>query len=622
MNAIRFTGLNPRALEKQFPAFAGISRSGQGHFSFRRHIGAALLAGALLAVLAAPSARAQSADPHANETKAQRDARMHWWREARFGMFIHWGLYSVPAGVYKGQPVGSLGEWIMHTAHIPVADYAAYANQFDPEQFNADQWVGYAKAAGMKYIVMTAKHHEGFAMFPTQVDDFNINTKTPFKRDPIGEMAAACKKAGIKFGVYYSQNLDWHHPGGGTAGDAWDPAQKGDFDAYVKNVSAPQVKELITRYHPAVLWWDINGPFTPDQVRELTASFPQDPELIYNNRLGGGIPGDTETPEQTIPARGFPGKDWETCMTINDTWGFKTTDTNFKSSDSLLHNLIDIASKGGNYLLNVGPTSQGIIPAPEVQRLRDMGAWLKVNGDSIYATTASPYKRLPFDGRATVKSNTLYLNVFHWPDTGLTLPGLTTPVKSAAALATGQKLTVTKAADGTLTISKPDALDPVSTAIALRLDGPPVVSEAELLIAPQPDGTYALNAADAILDGDGIQLEGGDHPNLGYWTNAGDAVHWKIAVPAAQAGAYQAKLEYACEPGSEGSTFALLVDGAASGITGTIAKTGSWNDYQTMTLDGTLTLAAGTHILQVKPQTKPGVGVMNLRRITLTPSAK
>ncbi len=563
---------------------------------------------------------AQSVDPHANETKAQRDARMKWWREARFGMFIHWGLYSVPAGTYDGKPIGGAGEWIMHTAQIPVATYAAYASQFDPEQFNADQWVSYAKAAGMRYIVMTAKHHEGFAMFPTKVDDFNIDARTPFKRDPIGEMAAACKKAGLKFGVYYSQNLDWHHPGGGTAGPAWDPAQKGDFDAYVKNVSAPQVKELITRYHPAVLWWDINGPFTPDEVRALTVSFSQDPGLIYNNRLGGGVPGDTETPEQYIPATGYPGKDWETCMTINNTWGYKKDDTDFKSSDSLLHNLIDIASKAGNYLLNVGPTSQGIIPAPEVQRLHDMGVWMKANGDSIYGTTASPYKHLPFDGRATVKGNTLYLNVFTWPTGGLTLTGLQTSVKGAKALATGQTLAVTKAADGTLTIGKPASLDPDSTAIALTLAGPPVVTEAETAIAPQADGSYRLNAVDAVLKGDTIQTEGGNDANIGFWTNVQDAAQWKIKDPAA--GTYQVTVEYSCEPGSEGSTFSLLVDGAASGVTGTVAKTAGWSDYKTITLDGTLTLAAGAHVLQIKALTKPGLAVMNLRRILLTPTAR
>lgn len=567
-----------------------------------------------------PRAAKQSVDPHAHETKAQHDARMQWWREARFGLFIHWGLYSVPAGTYAGKKIDGYGEWIMHTAHIPVATYAAYANQFDPEQFNAAQWVADAKAAGMKYIVMTAKHHEGFAMYPTKVDDFNIDAHTRFRRDPIGEMAAACKKAGLKFGVYYSQNLDWHHPGGGTAGPAWDPAQNGDFAQYVKNVSAPQVKELITRYHPAVLWWDINGPFTQDEVRELTASFSQDPGLITNDRLGGGIPGDYATPEQRIPATGYNGKDWETCMTINDTWGYKKDDTNFKSSATLLRNLIDIASKGGNYLLNVGPTAQGIIPAQELVRLREMGDWLKVNGDSIYGTTASPFRRLPFDGRATVKGKTLYLNVFAWPKAGLALPGLETAVKSATVLATRQKLAVGKSADGALTIGRPNQTDAVSTAIALRLSGAPVVQEADLLVAPQVDGTYKLNAADAELDGDTIQIESrGNGTDIGYWTNPKDSAHWKLNVPAEHAGQYTAKLEYACDPGSGGSAFALLVDGVTTGIGGTVATTGSWDDYHFVTLDGELKLTAGKHTIKIVATSMPHGAVMNLRSIALIP---
>ncbi|MGI4790779.1 MAG: alpha-L-fucosidase [Janthinobacterium lividum] len=587
-------------------------------------LGASLIA-AGLPVGADTTAAAKSVDPHVNETKAQQDTRMAWWRQARFGMFIHWGLYAVPAGVWHGKDTAGefsagAGEWMMHDLKIPVAPYAAQAAQFNPVQFSAETWVGIAKSAGMKYIVMTAKHHEGFAMYPTKVDGYNITDATPFKRDPIGEMAAACKKAGIKFGVYYSQNLDWHHPGGGTFGAAWDPAQKGSFDTYVKTVAGPQVTELITRYHPAVLWFDIPGEMTPDEVRALTVSFPKDPQLIYNNRMGGGVPGDTETPEQFIPAKGFPGKDWETCMTINNTWGYKTTDTDFKSSESLLRNLIDIASKGGNYLLNVGPDATGTIPAPEVERLQAIGAWMKVNGGSIYATKNSPYKRLPFDGRCTVKGNILYLNVFTWPAAGLRLTGLQTAVRGAKVLATGEALTVTKSADGTLTLSKPSTLDPVSTAIALTLTGPPVVTEAELQIAPLSDGSYALKAVDAALVGDTIQAEGGgDTADLGYWTNAQDAAQWKITVLAASACKYSAALEYSCEPGSEGSTFALSVDGIASGITGTVPKTTGWSDYQRLTLDGTLTLTGGVHTLEVKPLTKPGLAVMNLRRLTLAP---
>jgi alpha-L-fucosidase len=599
-----------------------------------RTVSAVLLAGILLG---APTMAAQqpttSVDPHATETKAQRDARMGWWRQARFGMFIHWGLYAVPAGVWDGKPTDGAGEWIMHDLKIPVADYAAYAKQFDPEQFNADQWVSIAKAAGMKYIVMTAKHHEGFAMFPTKVDDFNINAQTLFKRDPIGEMAAACKKAGIKFGVYYSQNLDWHHPGGGTAGPAWDPAQEGDFDAYVKNVSAPQVKELITRYHPAVLWWDINGPFTPDQVRELTAAFPDDPGLIANNRLGGGVPGDTETPEQHIPPTGYPGKDWETCMTINDTWGYKTNDTDFKSVPTLLHNLIDIASKGGNYLLNVGPTAQGIIPAPEVERLQAMGAWLKTNGEAIYGTSASPFKRLPFDGRVTVKGDTLYLHVFQWPDAGLTLAGLKTPVRDARTLVGRQKLTVQTTPDGMIHISRPAQLDPLATVVALRLSGPPMVDAAQLLpaVAPQADGSYILLPVDADIKGGYAQVEQYDgKDNIGYWTDYG-SVSWNISVPKDLWGVYHVQLEYACDPNSAGSTYTIGFDNTTiAGLTANVQSTGSWQTYVTVAPFGgdqfspppPFLLTPGKHKITISPFSIPHGAVMNLRRIILTPAVK
>jgi len=400
---------------------------------------------------------------------------MRWWREAKFGMFIHWGLYSVPAGSYNHEPVEGYGEWIMHDAKIPVPYYAAYVKKFDPEQFNADRWVSYAKAAGMKYIVMTAKHHEGFAMYHSGVDNFNIYDATNFKRDPIAEMAAACKKAGIKFGVYYSQNLDWHHPGGGTSGPQWDSAQSGAYDSYIKNVAAPQVRELLTKYHPAVIWWDIPSDLTPDEENALTAAFPEDPGLISNNRMANGVPGDYVTPEQYIPAKGSVDGDWETCMTINDTWGYKSTDTNFKTSTTLIRNLIDIASKGGNYLLNVGPTSQGVIPAPEVERLKEMGAWMTVNGASIYGAAKSPFKWLPFYGRCTQKANTLYLHVFEWPQSGLVVKGLKTTVVAATAMEGRERLPFRKLSDGSLVVRKPSHIDPTATVIELRLAGLPKV---------------------------------------------------------------------------------------------------------------------------------------------------
>ena len=315
---------------------------------------------------ATSNALAQAADSPSNatETKEQRDARMKWWREARFGMFIHWGIYSVPSGVYNGTNIGGLGEWIQNRAKIPSAEYRKYAEQFNPKKFNAEDFVKVVKDAGMKYIVITAKHHDGFAMFKTD-DPFNIVDATPFKRNVIKELSEAARKQGVHFGVYYSQRQDWNHPGGDVQGGGrWDPTMAGSYEDYLQKISVPQVKQLLTNIKPEVLWWDTQGGTTAAQAKPLHDLLALDPGIIENNRLGGGFRGDTETPEGMIPATGYPGgRDWETCMTINNTWGFKSTDTNFKSAQTLLRNLIDIASKGGNYLLNVGPTAEGLIPA-------------------------------------------------------------------------------------------------------------------------------------------------------------------------------------------------------------------------------------------------------------------
>ena len=568
--------------------------------------------------MAQQKAAAQSVDPEAGETKAHRDARMKWFREARFGMFIHWGLYAVPAGTYHGKQIGGIGEWIMNTAKIPVAEYAEYAKQFDPEQFNADEWVSIAKAAGMKYIVITAKHHDGFAMFHTSTDGYNIYDATPFKRDPIAELAAACKRQKIKFGVYYSQAQDWHHAGGAAYGGHWDKAQDGDLHQYVRTIAAPQVRELLTKYRPSVLWWDTAVQMSPEDIKALTAAFPDDPGLIANNRLGNGVPGDTETPEQYVPATGFPGRDWETCMTINDTWGYKSYDTNFKSTQTLLHNLIDIASKGGNYLLNVGPTDKGIIPAPEVDRLKQIGAWMKVNGAAIYGTKPSPFKRLSFDGRATRKGDSLFLHVFSWPDTGaIKLTGLETPVRDARALATRQKLAVTTSPDGTIVIAKPDSVDPIATVIELRLKGEPKVTVAETAVSAETDRSYQLKPGDADINGS-AQVEQHDGiDNIGYWTDASTAVVWTLKVPDAAAGDDRVEVEYACDPGSAGSAYSVSANDKTA--KGAVEDTGAWQTYRKAALDGVVSLTSPITKLKIAATSMPHGAVMNLRKIVLTP---
>ena len=340
-----------------------------------------------------------SVDPYANETREQRDARMKWWREARFGMFIHWGVYSVPAGTYHDKRIDGIGEWIMNSAKIPTAEYQGFARQFNPVKYNPDEWVRLAKEAGMKYIVITSKHHDGFTLFKSNASKWNVVDATPYGKDLLKPLSEACAKHGLKLGFYYSQAQDWNNPGGAAAGGHWDEAQDGSMDDYIRNVAAPQVKEILSNYGPiSVLWWDTAVDMTKERAEMLLPLLKLQPGIIHNNRLGGGFNGDTETPEQFIPPTGYPGgRDWETCMTMNDTWGFKSYDDNWKSTETLVRNLVDIASKGGNYLLNIGPTSEGLFPEASVQRLKEVGRWMKVNGESIYATSASPFRRLPWD---------------------------------------------------------------------------------------------------------------------------------------------------------------------------------------------------------------------------------
>ncbi len=392
------------------------------------------------------------------ETREQRDARMAWWRGAKFGLFIHWGVYSVPAGYYHGQPVAGIGEWIMNKGKVPMAEYQRFAKEFNPTNFNADEWVKIAKDAGMKYIVITSKHHDGFAMFCSQASRWNICEASPFGRDPLKELAAACRKQGIRLGFYYSQAQDWNN-GGAAAGGKWDPAQQHSMDDYIDQVAVPQVREILTKYGPdvpAVLWWDTPRDMNYERAEKLYRVTQElRPDLIENNRLGGGFKGDTETPEQHIPAQGYPGRDWETCMTMNNTWGFKRDDGHWKSTETLIRNLCDIASKGGNYLLNVGPTSEGLIPRPSVERLAEIGAWMRTNGEAIYGTgptlfgveagkfsetdkdkNGKPRFVTAWDWRCTTRPGKIYLHIFKWPADGrFELPAVEDKITKAYLLA-------------------------------------------------------------------------------------------------------------------------------------------------------------------------------------------
>ena len=577
-----------------------------------------VLAGLLLAALAsAIVSAADSPDPYANETPAQRDARMAWWRDARFGMFIHWGVYSVPAGTYDGKRIPGIGEWIMCSAKIPMAEYQQFAKEYDPVKYNPDEWVRLAKQAGMKYIVITAKHHDGFANFATKASKWNIVDATPYGKDVLKPLAAACRKYGIKLGFYYSQAQDWNN-GGSECSGSWDPAQTHNMDEYVDKVAVPQMKELLSNYgeFPAVLWWDTPCDMSKENADKLIATLKLKPGIIHNNRLGGGYKGDTETPEQYVPATGYPDQDWETCMTMNDTWGYKSYDNNWKSTETILRNLVDIASKGGNYLLNVGPTSEGLIPGPSIERLKAVGAWMKVNGEGIYGTTASPFKKLPW-GRCTKKvsadgkETTLYLHVFNWPANGsLMVPGLKNAVASVRLLATGAALKFSRSADGVEVMVPATAPDPISSTVVMTIQGPPEVAAVEL--SQEADGTVRLMASEADLHG-GVQYEsGGGKDNIGYWTDPADTAGWTFKVN--RPGKFKVSAEIAAEDSGD---FELIVGGQK--ISGTSPVTHDYTKFQRVNLAGTLDLSAGSAKLTVKP-VAAGWHPMNLRSVLLTPA--
>jgi alpha-L-fucosidase len=510
---------------------------------------------------------------------------------------------------------------------IPDSQYAKLVPQFNPVKFDARQWVALAKNAGMKYIVITSKHHEGFGMYPSALTDWCIKS-TPFGRDPLKELAAACQDAGIKLCFYHSI-MDWHHPDYLPRKPWNDEASPNpDFDRYVAYMKG-ELKELLTGYGPiGILWFDgqWENTWTYDRGVDLYNYVRGlQPDIIVNNRVGGhtdpGQPkiGDYGTPEQFIPASGYgPGVDWETCMTMNDTWGFKKQDHNWKSTETLIRNLIDIASKGGNYLLNVGPTGEGLIPDASVERLQAIGQWMQVNSQAIYDTTASPFNRqLPW-GRCTTKidgaDTTLYFHVFDWPTNGLlTVPGLETKPRKAWLLSGAKKKSLrTRLTEDGLTIAVPSAgPDPISSTIVAQFNR--ALNISPVFISQQHDGSVTLPAVEAQLHGDTIQCEGAEQKNIGYWTNPEDWVDWEFKVRA------PGKFDIIAQVAAPASgSFDISIGGQS--IHCAAPQTASYSDYKSLDLGVAEISASGTATLAVHP-VKSGWQPINLRSIELKPVA-
>jgi alpha-L-fucosidase len=420
-----------------------------------------------------------------------REARLAWFREAKYGMFIHWGLYAIPAGQWKGKTVLGLGEWIMNRAQIPASEYAQLATQFNPVQFDADAWVTLAKDAGMKYIVITSKHHDGFALFKSDVSPFDVVDATPFKRDVLAELAKACAKQGIRLGFYYSQSQDWHEPNG--AGNNWDfgPDSLKRYDEYLREKAEPQVRELLTRYGPvALVWFDTPRNMTGERAARFTRLVRTlQPNTLIDGRLGES--GDyVSTGDNVIPGEKMT-QAWEVPATLNHTWGYRTDDHDWKSVGDVVFKLVDVVSKGGNYLLNVGPLPTGEMPQPAVDVLRNAGAWLKVNGDAVYGAGPTPFGEelgepsargtkdlrgqpliLPHNEyRYTTKPGKLFITFFTQPRVPFTLPKMQNAVKRAYRLADGQALEVREVNGDRQIVLAGQPLDPMATVVVVEVDG-------------------------------------------------------------------------------------------------------------------------------------------------------
>jgi alpha-L-fucosidase len=423
--------------------------------------------------------------------EAGRSERLTWFHEAKYGLFIHWGLYAIPAGEWNGKRFPGIGEWAMFRARVPVREYEQLARQFNPVKFDANAWVKLAKDAGMKYVVITSKHHDGFALYHSKVSRYNIVEATPFKRDVLKELADACARHGMRLGFYYSQAQDWHDPNG--AGNTWDfgPDEQKDFDRYLREKAEPQVRELLSGYGPvALIWFDTPRMMTVERAQRFIDIIRSlQPNTLIDGRLGA--PGDYASTSDNVSPPDVQYEAWETPATINHTWGYRKDDHDWKSAGQITFKLVDIVSKGGNYLLNVGPMADGTIPEPSQDVLRTVGRWLEANGEAVYGAGATPFgdelgepssrgakdlRGNPLylartEWRITTKPGRVFFTFFNEPRVPFELPAMKNAVKRAYRLADGVPVELTTESGRTyLNIERP-MLDAMATVVVVEIEG-------------------------------------------------------------------------------------------------------------------------------------------------------
>ncbi|MEG1071384.1 MAG: alpha-L-fucosidase [Akkermansia sp.] len=567
---------------------------------------------------------------YTNITKADKDQRMKWWRDAKFGIFIHFGPYAVMGGEYKGKVPHACAEWIKNFGNVPNDEYRENAKHLTLEKFDANAWVKAIKDAGAKYIVITTKHHDGFCMFDSALTKYDIKDATPYGKDFMKELSGACKKQGIKFCTYYSV-LEWDNP----ELESTPNENKAKYLPYMKG----QLAELIGKYGTELLWFDgeWDAWWKEEDGREIYNYLRTlKPNLVVNNRITkarqgmggmnaeGRFGADFGTPEQEVPDSGISGVDWESCITMNHSWGFAKHDNDWKTTKDLLHQLIDTNSKGGNYLLNLGPRPDGTIPETSLKRLKEMGKWMKVNGKSIYGTTHSPFDKMPW-GRATQKGDLTYLFIYEWPENGqLKVPFKSKGKSVVSALSTPNKpLAWKQTPQGMVVDLKGVVKDSLATVLVLKGTGK-VISG----VMPEKDGTLLLSPDQAKLSG-GLKVEESGNAgtlvgaaekrikNIGWWTSEKGQAQWQVNVP--KNGTYKVTIDFACDNGTGGTP--VKIETGGSTLDWKVAETGSWNTYQTKEL-GTIQLKEGKQTIKVVSMAKSKEGVVNIRSIILTPIKK
>ncbi len=566
---------------------------------------------------------------------ANRDERMAWWRDARFGMFIHWGLYSGAGGSWNGKIYPQhYAEWIQHWAAVPCDEYARTMKPlFTPDVGATDAIADLAKSAGMRYAIMTSKHHDGFTLFNSREPYSLANPITqctnisPNGRDLAREFAESMRSRGVRPGFYYSL-LDWQHP------DAYPMAlpaypktdRKREHATYIAYVRG-HVNELLSNYGPlCTIWFDYSDHERQGEAWGATQLLEtlrtKQPSIVVNNRLFQGLEnknGDYGTPEKYVPPTGLPGMDWEVNHTLNESYGFSAHDKGWKDTATVVQLLCDVVSKGGNLLLNIGPDAHGNVPEAAAERLRGVGDWMSVNAEAIYGTTASPFARLPW-GRATQKPGTLYLMVFEWPTDGLLYVPMRGGVKSARLLGRDDEVLFTAATKGRerLEVQLPARTSDFGCSI-VKLELESEVSPLAPMVFPTRDGVAVLGPHDATITGPSLRIEqvGAVEDvqyNLGYWLDPSATASFPIGIDASQAGEYSVEVEVACAVASAGAKVQL--EAPAGNMEFTVPPTGGWQRYQVLSL-GHLKLGAGAHSLVLRASTKPGEAVANVRSVTL-----